>query len=202
MAIKDSATEQLIIDTAKKIFFSEGRFNATTQDIADAAGVNRTLLNYYFRSRDTLFAYVLRDAKLNMDKRLDAIFLTDMPFKQQIAHFIDVFFDEVKTHPYLDTYIISKLNDPDSDFKNVVPIDFEVVKSKMNEFLINVEREIQKGALVDTNARDFMLNLISLISHPITMQPILKQIFSMDNAQFSDMLAKRKAVILNLLFKD
>ncbi|HYD90018.1 MAG TPA: helix-turn-helix domain-containing protein, partial [Flavobacterium sp.] len=48
-------TERLIKETAKRVFFGEGRFNATTQEIADAAGVNRTLINYYFRSRDKLF---------------------------------------------------------------------------------------------------------------------------------------------------
>ncbi len=44
---EDLDTEQLIIDTALKVFFTEGRFKATTQEIADAAGVNRTLINYY-----------------------------------------------------------------------------------------------------------------------------------------------------------
>ena len=52
---KDEATEELIKNTAKRLFFGEGKFNATTQEIADAAGVNRTLLNYYFRSRDRFF---------------------------------------------------------------------------------------------------------------------------------------------------
>ena len=40
---KDEATEELIKNTAKRLFFGEGKFNATTQEIADAAGVNRTL---------------------------------------------------------------------------------------------------------------------------------------------------------------
>ncbi len=54
MAAKDtgSSTENLIKETAMRVFFKEGRFTATTQEIADAAGVNRTLLHYYFRSRD------------------------------------------------------------------------------------------------------------------------------------------------------
>jgi TetR/AcrR family transcriptional regulator len=60
---KDAATEELIKETAKKIFFKEGKFNATTQEIADAAGVNRTLINYYFRSRNTLFDLVFKEAR-------------------------------------------------------------------------------------------------------------------------------------------
>ena len=60
---KDDATEELIKNTAKRLFFGEGKFNATTQEIADAAGVNRTLINYYFRSRDKLFDLVFSDAQ-------------------------------------------------------------------------------------------------------------------------------------------
>jgi TetR/AcrR family transcriptional regulator len=43
MAARDAGTEKLIKDTAKK-FFAEGKLHATTQDIADAAGISRTSL--------------------------------------------------------------------------------------------------------------------------------------------------------------
>ena len=46
MPVKDCKTEQLIKATAKRIFLTEGKMLATTQDIANAAGVNRTLLHY------------------------------------------------------------------------------------------------------------------------------------------------------------
>ena len=42
---KKEQTEELIKATAKKLFFVQGKFDATTQEIADAAGVNRTLIN-------------------------------------------------------------------------------------------------------------------------------------------------------------
>ncbi len=49
MAARDTGAEQKIKDTAKRLYFAEGRINATILDIADAAGVSRTLVNYYFR---------------------------------------------------------------------------------------------------------------------------------------------------------
>ena len=66
---KEDATYELIINTAKRLFFKEGKFNATTKEIANAAGVNRNLINYYFRSRDTLFELILKEAKAEDDKR-------------------------------------------------------------------------------------------------------------------------------------
>ena len=51
-------TEELIKETAKRMFFGEGRFHATTQEIADEAKVNRTMINYYFRSRNNLISII------------------------------------------------------------------------------------------------------------------------------------------------
>ena len=84
MAQRDTGTEQLIKDTAKRIFFSEGKLHATTQDIADAAGVNRTLLNYYFRSRDILFEQVAAEAMAEMKAVMDSVFSAKIEFKDKL----------------------------------------------------------------------------------------------------------------------
>ena len=51
-------TEELIKQKAKELYVSKGVFDASTQEIADFAGVNRTLVNYYFRSKKNLFQVV------------------------------------------------------------------------------------------------------------------------------------------------
>lgn len=51
----DHQTENQIKEKAKILFFSKGMLNASTQEIADYVGVNRTLVNYYFRSKKNLF---------------------------------------------------------------------------------------------------------------------------------------------------
>ena len=86
---KDIETEELIRKTAKRLFFGEGKFNATTQEIADAAGVNRTLINYYFRSRDNLFSQIFEDAVKREEKLREKVLLSDLPFKEKIEMYID-----------------------------------------------------------------------------------------------------------------
>ena len=44
----DQDTEKLIKDTAMKVFFAEGRFNATTQEIADACQFSLDSLEYIY----------------------------------------------------------------------------------------------------------------------------------------------------------
>ncbi|MDR1417021.1 MAG: TetR/AcrR family transcriptional regulator, partial [Prevotellaceae bacterium] len=50
MKTNDSSTEQAILEAARKVFFQKGLNGATTQEIANEAGVNKALLHYYFRT--------------------------------------------------------------------------------------------------------------------------------------------------------
>jgi AcrR family transcriptional regulator len=54
LAQKDS-TEKKILESAKVIFAEKGFQASTMKDIASHAGVNKALLNYYFRSKEKLF---------------------------------------------------------------------------------------------------------------------------------------------------
>src|SRR5690606_217884 len=100
----DIDTEELIKETAKRVFFGEGRFKATTQEIADAAGVNRTLINYYFRSRNNLFEIVFQDAQTKENAIAEQIIFSDLPFHQKIEKYLDLFFEQAKKYPYLEIY--------------------------------------------------------------------------------------------------
>src|SRR5689334_11880789 len=119
MAVKDSVTEAQIKEAAKKLFFKEGRFKATTQEIADAAGVNRTLVNYYFRSRDLLFDQVLKDARDSMDSRMNKSMEVARSFREKLELFIDFFLEQSFNYPYLDLYMLSRIND-DVDKQNEI----------------------------------------------------------------------------------
>ena len=84
-------TETLIKETAKKVFFQKGQLHATTQEIADEAGVNRALIHYYFRSREHLISAVLDEAIAERKAKFMDILGEDVPLQNKIATFIDVF---------------------------------------------------------------------------------------------------------------
>lgn len=200
MAVKDSVTEQQIKEAAKKLFFEEGRFKATTQEIADAAGVNRTLVNYYFRSRDVLFDQVLQDARETMTSRLKASAVEeDIPFRLRIERFIDIMLDHSLAYPYLDVYMVTRIND---DFNHEHESLFDIKKSEeVKNFLKMIEMEMNKGTIEKMPAVQFFLNLLSLIIFPAMMQPLFKRVLSLSDRQYQQLLKERKEYILQTLFK-
>lgn len=199
MAVKDSHTEQQIKDAARKLFFAEGRFKATTQEIADAAGVNRTLVNYYFRSRDQLFDEILQEARTTMDMRMEMAMSAETDFKKKIAHFIDIFLEQSLTYPYLDIYMVSRIND-DVERQNQIITDLKKTE-RLKNFLRDIEAEIRKGTIEKIDPVQFLINLISLLSHPMVIQPLFKKLFNYSDKQYRQMMIARKEIILKMLFK-
>src|SRR5579864_9398851 len=103
--------EKLIKDTAKKIFFVEGKLHATTQDIADAAGINRASIHYYYRSRKLLFDKVFEEALAEFHTKLTAVIdQKDLPFRQLIGAVIDFFLKKSMEHPFLELFLVAELN--------------------------------------------------------------------------------------------
>jgi TetR/AcrR family transcriptional regulator len=195
MSTKDTDTEQLIKDTAKRVFFGEGRFNATTQEIADAAGVNRTLINYYFRSRDNLFQIVFNDAEMEEQKRTQMIVESKLPLKEKIGAFLDLFFEQANRYPYLEMYIVTQMN------QGSCHKDPEVIGKLLDTFYKEIEAEMQKGNVMKMKPQQFVINMISLTSFPVGMRPMIQQTMGFTQEEYDQILAERKEIILQTLFK-
>lgn len=198
MAVRDSATEELIKETARNLFFAEGKFHATTQEIAEAAGVNRTLVHYYFRSRDYLFEQVLQEAMVRIEQRAEAFLTSGLSFRQKIEKYIDEFTEQSLRYPYLDTYVVSKMNE---SLEHMTTLFKDASRrEKQRVFLAMAAEAIERGEVRATDPFQFYLNLFSLLAHPIALQPIFKKAFNVSDKKYEKLIRDRKVSIINLLF--
>ncbi|MNK10898.1 DNA-binding transcriptional repressor AcrR [compost metagenome] len=197
MSVKapDQDTENLIKDTAKRVFFGEGRFNATTQEIADAAGVNRTLINYYFRSRDKLFQIVFDDAQQKEQELTEQVVFSDLPFKEKIARHLDSYFEQAKEYPYLEIYMVTQMN------QGCAYKDIEKMTVLLDKFYLEIALEMEKGSIERMRPEQFVLNFISLMAFPVSMRPLLQETLGFSKEHYDTLLEERKDIILNILFK-
>jgi TetR/AcrR family transcriptional regulator len=193
--VTDQDTEKLIKDTAKRLFFGEGRFNATTQEIADAAGVNRTLINYYFRSRDKLVETVFEDAQKQEQELTEQIVFSDLPLREKISRHLDSCFEQAKQYPYLEIYMVTQMN------QGCVYKDREKMGTLLDKFYLEIALEMEKGTIAKMRPEHFALNFISLMSFPISMRPLLQETMGMTKEYYDVLLEERKEIVLNTLFK-
>jgi AcrR family transcriptional regulator len=192
-------TEEHIKQTAKKVFFQKGLLNATTQQIADEAGVNRALINYYFRSRDLLFKKVLEEAIAETRTKIDSIFESDEPFKTKISKYLDVFIDRNAEFPYIQNFIITEIMQDQDKMKEY----FSKKRSHLLKHILPpLKLEIEKGTMSSVEPEHFIVNMMSMCSYPLIAKPVIQNMFSFDDKAYKKFLKERKQVIYKVLFNE
>ena len=89
-----SDTEVLIKAAAKSVFLKKGLAGARLQEIADEAGIGRTCLHYYFRSKEKLFEVVFSEAFEEMHQRMGAFNCCSLPVREMMKMFVSNIFDK------------------------------------------------------------------------------------------------------------
>lgn len=197
MAIKGKGTEGHILETAKRVYLKEGRFDATTQDIADAAGVNRTLLHYYFRSRESLLEKILLDGHAEFRRRISDTIDPDASFRDRLGVLIDMWHERAVEFPYLDAFLVVHIHQ--GSFLDSYMNDNRINLKEIDIFLDAIETEMKNGNIPTMEPIQYLFHVLSMITYPITMRPLWERAINANKKTYSRILADRKEAILKTL---
>jgi TetR/AcrR family transcriptional regulator len=198
--MKDNQTKELIMNAAKNIFFKKGNIHATTQDIADEAGVNRALIHYYFSSREQLYEMVLKDASREMSQRMQKAFAPGSSFREKMDTFLTIHINELLEYPFLENFIIAEFNRAGGNKMHL--LSKEVAGIFMETFVRDLLDEMERGTIVRMSPEQFLINIVSLCSYPLIARPLLQQVFDLDDGAYLDFIKKRKDQIMMMIFRD
>lgn len=105
MARKKTATgvnaENDILDAAYKLLSEVGYANVSTREIANAAGVALSQLNYYFKTKDNLYRKIIGDAVHRIIEELKGVFDESNTRRENFSRMIDYCKDKITEEPSL-----------------------------------------------------------------------------------------------------
>jgi len=192
--------ERLIKETAKRIFFVEGNLHATTQDIANAAGINRASIHYYYRSRKALFDKVFEEAMDEFHTKLEGVVAQDnLPFRKLVEAVVDFLLKKSMEHPFLELFLVAELN-TNPDMKP--PLLREEAARRRGMLKEFIAEEVAAGTMKAIEVEQFLVNLMSLCSFPFLAKPIVKNALELSEEAYVKFISQRKAVIMRLIFLD
>lgn len=191
-------TEEKILEAAKTVFTEEGKAGAKMQMIADKAGINKSLLHYYYRSKDKLFAAVFKFAFGKMASKIFGIFKSEDDIFIQLEKFIENYLYLLQKNPFIPMFILGELNKKHNN------IAAELIKKSgvnINFFVEIVNEEIKKGTIKEINAKKLIINILALCIFPIIAKPIIEPIvFENDNKAYENYMKNRKNEITQIIF--
>lgn len=194
--VLQTETEEKIIASAEKLFYQKGKAGTSMQDIADDAGINRTLLNYYFRSKDQLFEAVFRKAMGRFVPNLAAMLNSDISFEEYIPALVETVIDTMIENPQIPIFVLQELSSNRERMPQIMKemgINPAFALKKMEE-----ERVIKVTGGMDP--RQVILNLLSLCIFPFAAKPVVLDIlYNGDNEAYIVAMKERKKIIPQLM---
>lgn len=197
MKARETGTEQLIKETAKRVFFAEGRLHASTQDIADAAGISRTSLHYYFRSRDELMRQVFNEALQKIDSKLYSVMDSSTSFANKIEKMTEVYLEEMIAFPHTEIFLVTEMISKSSKLFNIA----EKGTSHIQSFIDEIEAEMKAGNITKMDPIHYLLNLFSLTAYPLVIGPLHKQLFNLSDEEYHKKMLERKKIIVEIMLR-
>jgi AcrR family transcriptional regulator len=186
---KELNTEQTILEAAKKIFIRKGMDGARMQEIADEAGINKSLLHYYFRTKDKLFEAIFTEAILKLVPNIMEMMKSDLPLFTKIEIFTGNYIDAFTENPFVPGFIMHELSRDPSKIVNMV----KNAGINPQPFFDQVKREADAGNIIAVDPYHLIVNMLSMCIFPFVATPVLMNVLFKNNAEsYSQFISQRK----------
>jgi len=182
------STEEKIKEAARTVFMRKGYSATRTRDIAEEAGLNLALLNYYFRSKEKLFEIVMMEKMQKLFGGLVGIINDDSTTLEKKLELLTVYYIDMLTqNPDLPIFVLSELR-TNAD---------HLVKS------LQAGNMLQQSALFkqlqvnrpDINPLHFVINILGATIFPFVAKPMFQAVGNLSQKDFETLMEERKQLI-------
>ena len=185
-------TEDKIKEAARKVFMQKGYAATRTRDIAEEAGINLALLNYYYRSKEKLFQIVMTET---LHQFFGIIFPvandSSSSLEEKISKMVDLYISFLRKNPDLPIFVLSEIRMNTTSFTKSSGIEKVLIGSSLMLQL----KERRK----DIDVVHFLLNLLGMLVFPFISKPVITSVLKTED-EFNQLMEERKKLIPKWIF--
>ncbi|MFO8000526.1 MAG: TetR/AcrR family transcriptional regulator [Marinilabilia sp.] len=191
-----SDTEEQILKAARRLFENKGFNGARMQEIADEAGINKSLLHYYFRSKEGLFDQIFLEAFKDFWPSIEEIAQNeDAGVRDLIRTAVNGYIDILTRMPFLSSFIVGEINrDPERVRGLMEAAGLDTVR-----VMKIVKRSIQNGEMIEMDPRELIVNVVGLSVFPFLSRPLLQRMFWESEQAYEAFLESRRKSVVDFI---
>jgi len=184
-AVADASTAERIKAAARIVFQKKGYAATRTRDIADEAGINLALLNYYFRSKEKLFEEVMLEKfQKFFSVIINVVNNSSTTLNEKADLFIDNYIELLLENEDLPIFVLSEIRDKPERF---------VSNTRLKSILRDSSFVKQlKEKRPDMDSLQLITSLLGLLVTPFLMRPLLVASGTLDTTGFRKFIGERK----------
>jgi TetR/AcrR family transcriptional regulator len=196
MAI-EKETEEKIFIAAQRVFQEKGFSGARMQEIADEAAINKSMLHYYYRSKEKLFLKVFQNSVKRIFPEIMHILGSDQSLRAKVESIVDFYYQTFRQNPFLPAFVVHEMNQN--------PVRFREFMETLNiqlpvKFIEQIQGEIEKGRMMPIKPHQFLMNVVGLCMMPFMVRNMVQVLFRLDEKAYWDFLEERRKLIPKLIF--
>lgn len=196
---KPEESRAAILKAAAREFAEHGIAGARTDAIAHAAHVNKALLYYYFKDKETLYGAILDNAFAEMKTIVFQALDGDRPPREKIMAYAVAYFDFIASnqiYPKLMQREMMRAREGGSlHIDRLVKSYFQPVYRRLGELLC---KGIAEGDFREVNPAHFVSSMVAVIVFYFTSAPVMRRIVRFDPLS-PEHIAERRAAVLDFI---
>ncbi|WP_245776666.1 TetR/AcrR family transcriptional regulator [Spirosoma endophyticum] len=194
--LPSKSTEERIREAAKRVFLEKGFDGATSRDIADAAGINIALTNYYFRSKEKLFISIFEEMIQLFFNGMVDIMNKPISLREKIAELIRHDFQLMKENPSLSLFVMNEVHRNPERMVNSIGVMKQIHHSMFEEQL---QQEVKQGTVRAINAIHLLPMIFCNIQFLFIGKAMHMKMWQMDEAGFDKFADNHKQLVIDMI---
>lgn len=191
------SSRELIIDAARKEFIKNGFTGARMQTIANTANINKGLLHYYFKTKETLFSAVFSTTYNNLTPCHDHLLKEESSIFRKIEAFIDCYITELGKSPESALFVLNELNRLPSQ-----KTDSDTAADHWSDtFFKDVQHRVEVGAINSVSPKQLYINIVSLCVFPFVGGKMIQHNANLTEEEYERLLTSRKKEVSKFIIK-
>ena len=193
--------EMRILEAAKLVFVRKGFDTAKMSDIAEEAGIGRTSLNYYFRTKEMLFDAIFEQIMDSVLPNIAALVEEDNDYKGKLKMLTNLYISIFRKNPLLPLFAFNELQrDPEHLFKAILK-DVSKIKP-IFDLQRALQEEMRKGNIREMPVIDIVSNVIGMLIFPIVARKPLQGVFLNNSDEaYEEFLDRRADVVYDTMVR-
>ena len=187
-----------ILNAAVREFAREGVSAARTDAIARSAGVNKALLYYYFKDKESLYRAVLDEVFRGVRAAIRNALSQDLPPRERLCAYVRAHFDYIASHPLYPRIVHAEFL---SATKNPSRLQ-RVAKEYFRPVFADIAKLLREGAETGDFRRvdpiQFIPSMVAIIVFYFTTAPIMQVVIGFD-PMAPERLAERRAAVVDFV---
>ena len=196
---KPEESRASILQAAAHEFAAHGVAGARTDAIAREARVNKALLYYYFKDKETLYGAVLDDAFSGLKNAVFQVLDSELPPREKIMAYAGAYFDFIASnqlYPRLMQREMMRAREGHSPhIEKVIKTYIRPIFARVSEVL---REGIAKGEFRAVNPVHFVPSIVAMIVFYFSSAPMMQKIVGF-NPLTPERIAERRAAVLDFI---